>query len=152
MITYRCETCGTTETAADQRKLDAFWSVVRSSSPDGAPERRYCGAGCLRDAQRAGSEEAVTIASYLDGVAAEAHDRPRALAAAILARALRRSSTADPAPIPYAEAEVGRESAGDDELAAEIIYEIGSILVELRERFPQHPLAFLNSAPAEPQP
>ena len=85
-----------------------------------------------------------TITSYLDGVAAEANDRPRALAAAILARALRRPPAAAPAAIPYVEAEVLRESAGDDETAAEVVYEIGSILVELRERFPDAPAGLLE--------
>jgi hypothetical protein len=84
------------------------------------------------------------IASYLDGVAAEASDRPRALAAAILARALRRPLGAEPAAIPYVEADVRRESAGDEELAAEMVYEIGSILVELRERFPDAPAGLLE--------
>ena len=82
------------------------------------------------------------VANYLDGVAAEATDRPRALAAAILARALRRTPDPDTTPLQFVESEVLRESAGDDELTAEMIYEIGSILVELRDRFPEVPLAF----------
>lgn len=85
-----------------------------------------------------------TISFYLEGVAAEATDRPRALAAAILARALRRPPAAEQAPIPYVETEVLKESAGDDEIAAEMVYEIGSILVELRERFPDVPIGLLE--------
>ena len=80
------------------------------------------------------------VAVYLDGVAADAADRPRALAAAILARAVR----LDPAAgdrVAYVEAEVrrvaGAEAAAD--AAAEVVYEIGSILVELRDRFPDTP-------------
>ena len=80
------------------------------------------------------------VATYLDGVAAEAADRPRAIAAAILARALRLPAGAQPTALAFAEAEVLRESSGDAELTAEIVYEIGSILVELRDRFPNAPL------------
>lgn len=87
---------------------------------------------------------AATIAAYLDSVADEATDRPRALAAALLARALRRQACAVLAPIPFVEAEVLRESDGDAEIAAEMVYEIGSILVELRERFPDAPPALLS--------
>ena len=81
------------------------------------------------------------VAEYLEGVASEATDPPRALAAAILARALRRPPSSEPAALSYVESEVLREAAGDDEIAAEVVYEIGSILVELRERFPDTPLA-----------
>jgi hypothetical protein len=78
-------------------------------------------------------------------VARDAADRPRALAAAILARALRRPPGAAPAPLPFVEDEVRRvaaaEAAGNHnteaEVTAEIVYEIGSILVELRDRFPE---------------
>ena len=85
--------------------------------------------------------ESTIVADYLEGVAADASDRPRALAAAILARALRRPPDAEPGALSYVEGEVLREAAGDDEVAAEVVYEIGSILVELRERFPHTPLA-----------
>ena len=81
------------------------------------------------------------IAEYLEGVAADAVDRPRALAAGILARALRRGPGVEPAAEAYVEAEVVRAAEGDDEVAAEVVYEVGSILVELRERFPDVPLA-----------
>ena len=80
------------------------------------------------------------VAYYLERVAEEATDRPRALAAAILAHALRRTPTSESNNLEYVEAEVLRESAGDAELTAEIVYEIGSILVELRDRFPNAPL------------
>ncbi len=86
------------------------------------------------------------VAAYLDLVAGDAADRPRALAAAILARALRRPPEAAPAPLPFVEDEVRRVAA--DEIAAgasadvmaEIVYEISSILVELRDRFPESPI------------
>ena len=90
--------------------------------------------------------EREAIAAYLDGVAEEATDRPRALAAAVLARALRRAPGEEPAALSYVEGEVVREAAGDDEVAAEMVYEIGSILVELRERFPDAELCFPGRA------
>lgn len=82
-------------------------------------------------------------------MAREATDRPRALAADILADALRRLPGADPPALQYVEERVraytpggamsGPNDDGDD-TAAEIVYEIGSILVELQERFPDAPL------------
>lgn len=80
------------------------------------------------------------VADYLEGVAADAADRPRALAAAILARAVR----LDPAAgdrVAYVEAEVGRVAGAETapDAAAEVVYEMGSILVELRDRFPETP-------------
>ncbi len=75
---------------------------------------------------------------YLRRVAQEAADRPRALAAGILADTLARPRDADPPAMRYVEGRV-REFAGadgGDDTAAEIVYEIGSILVELQERFP----------------
>ena len=75
---------------------------------------------------------------YLRRVVREATDRPRALAAGILADTLARPRDADPPAMEYVTRRV-REfaSAQDaDAVAAEIVYEIGSILVELQERFP----------------
>jgi hypothetical protein len=83
------------------------------------------------------SPDAAAVAVYLEGVAADAADRPRSLAAGMLARAVRRDSGAG-GHVAYVESEVrrvaGEEAAPD--AAAEVVYEIGSILVELRDRFP----------------
>lgn len=76
------------------------------------------------------------VATYLDGVATEATDRPRALAAAILSEAIRRGPEAEPPAIQFVESRLREISAGQGDLAAEIVYETGSILVELRDRFP----------------
>ena len=92
-------------------------------------------------AQRAARE---AVARYLEQVAQEATDRPRALAAGILAQALGRAARAAPSPVEFVENEVRRyaaEGGEGDDTAAEIAYEIGSLLVELRERFPDVPLA-----------
>jgi hypothetical protein len=78
------------------------------------------------------------VAGYLERVAAEATDRPRALAAGILAEALRRSLAGEQAPFAGVEAAILGAAAGEaaEDTAAEIVYEIGSIMVELRQRFP----------------
>jgi hypothetical protein len=89
------------------------------------------------------------VATYLDRVAREATDRPRALAASILAEALRRPLDADLTALRYVEERVRAYTPGGamsgpndgDDTAAEIVYEIGSILVELQERFPDARLA-----------
>ena len=83
------------------------------------------------------------VADYLEGVAADAADaadRPRALAPAILARAVRLGPAAGDR-VAYVEAEVGRVGGAETapDAAAEVVYEMGSILVELRDRFPETP-------------
>jgi hypothetical protein len=83
------------------------------------------------------------IASYLEGVEREATDRPRAIAAGLLARALRRPPEAEPPAILYVEQEVSHLGTSDAETAAEVVYEIASILAELQERFGDAPLGLL---------
>jgi hypothetical protein len=83
--------------------------------------------------------DAAAVAAYLDGVAADAADRPRSLAAGILARAVRRAPGSDAGGhLASVEADVRRIAADEaaPDAAAEVLYEIGSILVELRDRFP----------------
>jgi hypothetical protein len=80
-----------------------------------------------------------TVAAYLDGVAAEATDRPRALAAAHLAEALRRPPDAEPPAVLFLEQRVTALAESDPDSAAEVVYEVGSIMIELRDRFPDLP-------------
>ena len=85
----------------------------------------------------------LTIALYLEGVEHEATDRPRAIAAGLLARALRRPPDAEPPAILFVEQEVSHLGTGDAETAAEVVYEIASIMAELQERFGEAPLGLL---------
>ncbi|CAA9288780.1 MAG: hypothetical protein AVDCRST_MAG77-4540 [uncultured Chloroflexi bacterium] len=85
------------------------------------------------------------VAAYLDGVAAEATDRPRARAAGYLAEALRRSPDAEPPTMLFLEQRVAAHLEGDPDTAAEIVYEVGSIMVELRDRFPHLPHTLLTA-------
>ena len=54
VITYRCEVCGVTETALPER-LDAYWvsAQARGARLDAHAPRRYCGEGCVGEADRA---------------------------------------------------------------------------------------------------
>ena len=81
------------------------------------------------------------VVRYLRRVAREANDRPRALAADILADTLARPRAAEPPPMTYVESRIRAlaAEAGEDDTAAEVVYEVGSILVELQERFPAAP-------------
>jgi hypothetical protein len=84
------------------------------------------------------------VAAYLDQVAAEATDRPRAMAAAYLAEALRRPPDADPPAVLFLEQRVTVLADEDPDTAAEVVYEVGSIMVELRDRFPDLPENLLS--------